>query len=76
MSATEDLEELEEMLADVNTAIRKVLQGQSYSLGSRSVTRANLTELRALRDDLKAEIAALEENGTTRRKFARVVPVG
>lgn len=76
MSEAEDLEELKETLSDVNTAIRKVLQGQSYSLGSRSVTRANLTELRALRKELQAEIAALEENGTTRRRFSRVVPMG
>ena len=76
MSEAEDLEELKETRSDVNTAIRKVLQGQSYSLGSRSVTRANLTELRALRKELQAEIAALEENGTTRRRFSRVVPMG
>ena len=76
MSEAEDLEELKETLSDVNTAIRKVLQGQSYSLGSRSVTRANLTELRALRKELQAEIAALEEYGTTRRRFSRVVPMG
>lgn len=76
MSTAEDIDELKDMLDDVNTAIRKVLAGQSYSLGSRSVTRANLAELRALRKELQAEIEALEESGTTKRRFRRIVPMG
>ena len=76
MSTTEDIDELKTMLGEVNTAIRKVLTGQSYSLGSRTVTRANLAELRAFRRELQAEIDALEESGTTKRRFKRVVPIG
>ena len=76
MSASERIEELKTMLDEVNNAIMKVLQGQSYSLGSRSVTRADLAELRDFRKELEAEIEALEESGTTRRRFARIVPVG
>lgn len=76
MSAQERIDELKTMLEEVNNAIVKVLQGQSYSLGSRSVTRADLAELRDFRKELEAEISALEESGTTRRKFKRVVPMG
>ena len=76
MSVEDQLEEKRKMLAEVNAAISKVLTGQSYSLGSRSVTRANLAELRSFRKELEGEIAALEERGTTRRSFRRVVPIG
>lgn len=64
------------MLDEVNAAILKVLSGQSYTLGSRSVTRANLAELRKMRKELEAEIEELEERGTTKRRFVRVVPIG
>lgn len=44
------------LLAEVNKAICAVMTGgQSYRIGSRSLTRANLAELRALRDQLAAE---------------------
>lgn len=75
-SAEERKAELQELLDNVNDAIVKVLAGQSYSLGSRTVTRANLAELRSFRKELEAEIEALEENGTTKRRFRRVVPIG
>lgn len=44
-----------EQLAQVNAAITAVLSGgQSYKLGGWSLTRADLSELRALRDQLEA----------------------
>ncbi len=44
-----------EQLAQVNAAIAAVLvSGQSYKLGNMSLTRADLAELRALRDQLEA----------------------
>lgn len=44
-----------EQLAQVNAAITAVLSGgQSYKLGGLSLTRADLAELRALRDQLEA----------------------
>ena len=47
-----------EMLAQVNTAITKVLcGGQSYQIGSRSLTRADLAMLKSMRDDLEAQLA-------------------
>lgn len=46
-----------QMLTEVNKAIQAVLLGgQSYKLGSRSVTRADLALLRAMRDDLEAQL--------------------
>ena len=46
-----------ELLVQVNTAITAVLAGgQSYKIGSRSLTRADLAMLKALRDDLQAQI--------------------
>lgn len=45
-----------ERLAQVDAAIEAVLAGgQSYKLGSQSVTRADLSQLRALREELAAQ---------------------
>ena len=46
-----------EMLEQVNNAISAVLAGgQSYKIGSRSLTRADLAMLKAMRDDLEAQL--------------------
>lgn len=51
------------LLAQVNNAITTVLcGGQSYKIGSRSLTRADLALLRSMRDDLEAQIAQ-EDSG-------------
>ena len=48
-----------ELLRQVNAAIKTILVGgQSYKIGSRSLTRADLAMLKSLRDDLEAQIAA------------------
>ena len=48
-----------EQLAEVNNAIYAVIRGgQSYKIGSRSLTRADLSLLRAMREELQAEVAA------------------
>ena len=48
-----------ELLWQVNAAIKTILVGgQSYKIGSRSLTRADLAMLKSLRDDLEAQIAA------------------
>ena len=53
-----------ERLAQVDAAIAAVLAGgQSYKLGSRSLTRADLAQLRALRDDLAAQAAQETSEG-------------
>ena len=51
------------LLSEVNKAIATVMVGgQSYKIGSRSLNRANLPELRNLRADLAAQV---EEQGNT-----------
>lgn len=48
----------EQKLAEVNAAISAVLAGgQSYTIGSRSLTRADLSNLRAMRDELEMQVA-------------------
>ena len=48
-----------ELLGQVNAAIKTILVGgQSYKIGSRSLTRADLAMPKSLRDDLEAQIAA------------------
>ena len=50
-------------LLEVDTAIHAVLLGgQSYKLGTRNVTRADLALLRQMRDDLAAQLQT-EDNG-------------
>ena len=49
---------IEERLAEVDAAISKVLvAGQSYRIGSRQLTRADLDKLYAIRNDLQAQAA-------------------
>lgn len=51
------------LLAEVEKAILKILNGgQSYKIGTRSVTRADLSTLISMRDSLRAE-AEQTENG-------------
>ena len=52
----------------------KILEGQSYSIGSRSLSRANLAEVRVAITELEGKICALERHGTTKRKVARIIP--
>lgn len=62
----EEMEQMnaEELLKQVNTAIRKVLiGGQSYQIGSRKLTRADLSLLRQMQKELQAEVNAQEASG-------------
>lgn len=48
----------EQKLTEVNTAISKVLAGgQSYKIGSRSLTRADLNILLDMQKDLQAQLS-------------------
>nr|DAT95141.1 MAG TPA: hypothetical protein [Caudoviricetes sp.] len=52
----------EEQIIEIDKAISSILRtGQSYKIGSRTLTRADLGTLRAMRKDL---LAASENNGT------------
>ena len=44
-------------------AERAVLSGQSYTIGNRTLTRANLSTIRKAIDDLLADGATLDEDG-------------
>lgn len=60
------MEELtpKEMLAEVNKAITTVLiGGQSYKIGSRQLTRADLGLLKSLKNELTVQVASEEESG-------------
>ena len=62
----EEMEQMntEELLKQVNTAIRMVLiGGQSYQIGSRKLTRADLSLLRQMQKELQAEVNAQEASG-------------
>lgn len=62
-----------EMLAEVKKAIYTVLVGgQSYSIGSRSMTRADLALLKSMRDDLEAQTAIGENTGLIDNTYVAV----
>lgn len=59
-----------ELLVQVNNAIAAVLVGgQSYKIGSRSLTRADLSMLKTMRDDLKAQVAEDTPTGLLDRTY-------
>lgn len=59
-----------EMLEKVNKAISAVLMGgQSYKIGSRQLTRADLAMLKSMRDDLEAQLGAGESGQLLDRTF-------
>lgn len=61
----------EELLDQVNTAITTVLcGGQSYKIGSWSLTRADLAMLKSMRDDLEAQLATEESGPLLGRTYA------
>lgn len=54
----------QEMLDQVNAAIIAIaVGGQSYKIGSRSLTRADLKQLYAMKNDLTAQLAAENSGG-------------
>ena len=54
----------QEMLDQVNEAIMAIaVGGQSYKIGSRSLTRADLKQLYSMKNDLTAQLAAEKSGG-------------
>ena len=54
----------QEMLNQVNSAIVAItVGGQSYKIGSRSLTRADLKQLYAMKNDLTAQLASEKSGG-------------
>lgn len=53
-----------DMLQQVNAAIMAIaVGGQSYKIGSRSLTRADLKQLYAIKNDLTAQLASEHSGG-------------
>lgn len=64
---------LAEQLEQVNQAIASVLAGgQSYKIGNRSLTRASLSELKAMRDDLQSQLDVSQSTGLLDRTMVAV----
>ena len=58
-------EEVYNDLVQVNAAIVAIVTGsQSYTIGDRSVTKANLAELQKLKDDLINELGEIDNGGS------------
>lgn len=54
----------QEMFDQVNAAIMAIaVGGQSYKIGSRSLTRADLKQLYAMKNDLAAQLASENSSG-------------
>ena len=67
---------LNKRLAMYLEAEKRVMTGQSYTIGNRSLTRANLAEIRKAIDDLLAAGATLEGEIITGSRSKRVVFIG
>ena len=62
-----------QQLTEVRTAISAILtSSQAYKIGTRWLTRANLSELRKMERELEAELTAMEDGDTL---FGVRVPV-
>lgn len=54
----------EEMLSEINKAILAVISGgQSYTIGSRKLTRADLAQLYKMKQEIESLMAADEQSG-------------
>lgn len=69
----EKLKLAQDMYARYLEAERSVLLGQSYSIGDRALTRADLSDIAKQREYWAAQVTALAENKIGVR-FRRVVP--
>lgn len=68
------LQQAETQLAAYLAAESAVLSGQAYSIGGRSVTRANLAEIRAGIDSWNARVVQLNNRTEGRSRGRTVVP--
>ncbi len=68
------IQDVEDRLSLYRNAEKKILEGQSYSIGSRQLTRANLFDVQKKILELENELDALETKGTIKRKMYRVIP--
>ena len=66
-------EELLSLLADWKAAYKAASTGRSYTIGSRTLTRYELSEIRAQIDWISSELAALSRGRGSVRVTARIV---
>ena len=66
-------EELLSLLADWKAAYKAASTGKSYTIGSRTLTRYDLDEIRAQIDWISSELAALSRGRGSVRVAARIV---
>lgn len=73
--ANERLTRAKKRLQTYYDAEEAILSGaQSYSIGSRNLTRADLGKVQDMIKELESEVRTLEK-GSGKRKVARIVPV-
>lgn len=68
-TACEDLKKLRK-------AKDKILNAQSYTMGSNQLNRASLKEVAEEISVYEAAIAKYESSGTTKRRAGRIIPLG
>ena len=70
------LERTQQRLELYYEAEKAILAGQAYTIGSRSLTRANLAWVRSQINDLESKLQSLQSAaaGKGRRKAFRVTP--
>lgn len=66
------LEIAKERLKGYYEAEKAILSGQSYSIGGRTLNRANLSHVVKMIDELESQVARLEKNT---RKVRRIIPI-
>lgn len=54
----------------------KVLSGQSYTVGGRSLTRAQLSEIRDGISYWRGQVSRLDATGQTGPTVRRIIPIG
>lgn len=76
MSSNKEIIQLKKKrLEEYYIAESKILNSQSYTLGSKTLTRANLKDVQNMIKMLENEISTLEAYGTKKRRIRRVVPI-
>lgn len=63
-------------LADLRKAWKKILNAQSYSIGTNHLERANLKTVEEEISAYETAIDNYEKNGSTRCKGKRLIPLG
>lgn len=74
MTVKEKKKKLQNRLELYYEAEEKVLAGQSFTIGSRSMTRADLGKIQDMIKELEGQIAAIEATGNGKRRVARIIP--